>query len=68
MKAIAEKERKIYDALQKDIENDKNEIVSHFQDMADSAFDSIEEIESAQESLASKLKETGNATYETVTT
>lgn len=59
LKDTADREKKIYEARQKDIENAKEEIKDAFQDLADAAFDSIEEIEKSQTSLADKLKDFG---------
>lgn len=66
LKETADREKKIYEARQKDIENAKQEIKDAFQDLADAAFDSIEEIEKAQTSLADKLKDFGDL-YTTTT-
>lgn len=60
LKETADREKKIYEARQKDIEKAKQEIKDAFQDLADAAFDSIEEIEKAQTSLADKLKDFGD--------
>ncbi len=60
LKKAAEAERKIYDALQKDIENQKNKIKTTFKELAESAMDSIEEIAKAQETLSDKLKNWGS--------
>lgn len=60
LKKAAEAERKIYDALQKDIENQKNKIKTTFKELAESAMDSIQEIAKAQETLSDKLKNWGS--------
>lgn len=52
----AETERKIYDARQKDIKSAQKEIVDQYKKMAEEVFDTIEEVEKAQESMAKKLK------------
>lgn len=68
LKETADKEREIYDALQKDIENWKKSASDALTDLADNAFDKIEEIESLQKSFADKLKGFGElyttSTYE----
>lgn len=56
LKDDADKERKIYDALQRDIENSKKNIVSYFKEIAENAFDSIEEVQKAQNDMLNKLK------------
>lgn len=64
LKDAADKERKIYDALQKDIENSKQAIVNDFKEMTDEAFSAMEDIESAQKSIADKMdKDTTYSTY-----
>ena len=60
LKKASETERKIYDALQKDIENNKKSIVESFKTMADGVFDSISDIEKAEENLSNKLKSFGS--------
>lgn len=64
LKQIAERERKIYDARKKDVENLKETIVNAYSDMASEALDSIEELQKTQESFAEKLAGYGNLTYE----
>ena len=59
LKKASETERKIYDALQKDIENNKKSIVESFKTMAEGVFDSISDIEKAEENLSNKLKSFG---------
>lgn len=56
LKDTAETERKIYDARQKDIKSAQKEIVDQYKKMAEEVFDTIEEVEKAQESMAKKLK------------
>lgn len=65
LKDAADNERKIYDALQKDIENSKQAIVNDFNEMTDEAFSAMEDIESAQKSIADKMDE--DTTYSTYT-
>lgn len=60
LKTIAEKERKIYDALQKDIENAQKSTLESIKTLADEAMDSIEDIEKLQNDMANKLKEFGD--------
>lgn len=60
LKEAADAERKLYDALQKDIENRKNSIISTFNELAEAAIDSIDEVAKAQETFAKKLKDWGN--------
>ncbi|MCQ2741128.1 MAG: hypothetical protein MJ210_03310, partial [Alphaproteobacteria bacterium] len=66
LKATAEKERKIYDALQNDIQKQKETIVDTYKEFAEAAFDSIDEVEKAQTSMADKLKSFGDL-YQTGT-
>lgn len=66
LKATAEKERKIYDALQNDIQKQKETIVDTYKELAEAAFDSIDEVEKAQTSMADKLKSFGDL-YQTGT-
>lgn len=56
LKETAEKERKLYDALQKDIENSQKNIMSAIKSFAEKAYSSVEEVQKAQESYADKLK------------
>lgn len=56
LKNIAEQERKIYDALQKDIANSQNAIMNSIKTFAEKAYDSIDKVSKAQESYANKLK------------
>lgn len=60
LKETADREKKIYEARQKDIENAKQAIKDNFKALAEAAFDSIEEIESAEANLADKLKSFGD--------
>ena len=60
LKKTAEEERKIYDALQKDIENQKKAIINDFDEIAQKAFKSVSEIQKAQESMREKLADYGN--------
>lgn len=64
LKEIADKERKLYDARKKDVENLKVTIVNAYSDMASKALDSISELQKTQESFAEKLAGYGNLTYE----
>lgn len=65
LKDAADAERKIYDALRKDIENSKQAIVDDFTEMTDEAFAAMEDIESAQKRIADNLNE--DTTYSTYT-
>lgn len=56
LKETAEKERKLYDAMQKDIANSQNEIVSAIATFAQKAKKSIEDVQKEQESYAKKLQ------------
>lgn len=66
LKDAADRERKIYEALQKDIENEKRAIVDTFNEMVMEAADSMEELETAQTEFADKMKSYGSLyrTYE----
>ena len=66
LKETSETERKIYDALAEDIKATKKAIVQTYTDIADAAFDSVEEVQKAQESMAKKLSSYGNL-YKTTT-
>lgn len=55
LKLASEKERKIYEALQKDIEKLKQKAVDNFTAMAEAAMDSIEELESTKNDFKGKL-------------
>lgn len=59
LKRTAEQERKIYEARQKDIKSAQESIADSFKSLAENAFDSIEEVEKSQKSLADKLKNFG---------
>lgn len=65
LKKAADTERKIYNALQKDIENSKREIVNNFKEMTDEAFAAMEEIEDAQRSIEENLN--GETTFSSYT-
>ena len=65
LQEAADNERQIYEALQKDIENQKKEIVENFEETAEAAFDAIEEIEQAQTEFADSLR--SDELYETNT-
>lgn len=56
LKETAEKERKLYDAMQKDIANSQNEIISAIATFAQNAKKSIEDVKKEQESYAKKLQ------------
>ena len=56
LKETADRERKIFEARQKDIENAQKAIRETFTELADAAFDSIDELEKAQTTLEDKLK------------
>ena len=66
LKKNAETERKIYDARQKDIENNKKKILSAYQDIADGIFDNIQDIKDAQDSMYDKLTNYGSLYSERV--
>ena len=63
LKETAEKERKIFEARKKDVENLKETIVNAYSDMVSEAFDSISELQKTQESFAEKLAGYGGLTY-----
>lgn len=60
LKDTADKERKIYEARQKDIKNAQNNIVDTYENAANDILDAIEDLQKKQESLASKLFEFGD--------
>jgi hypothetical protein len=64
LKETAEKEKKIFEARKKDVENLKETIVNAYSDMASKAFDSISDLQKTQESFAEKLAGYGDLTYE----
>lgn len=55
LKETAEKERKIYDALQKDIKNAQKNALQSIKDMASKAYDSLAEVEKLVDSFRNKL-------------
>ena len=55
LKKQAEYEREIYEATQKDVENAKNSILSSFKEIAEEAFDSIEEVYNNVEKMRQRL-------------
>ena len=55
LKETAEKERKIYDALQKDIKNAQKNALKSIKDMASKAYDSLAEVEKLVDSFRNKL-------------
>lgn len=57
LKETAEKERKLYDALQKDIENNKKTVIDTYSEMVEAAFDAVDEIEKAQNSMRDKMRD-----------
>ena len=59
LKETAEKERKLYDALQKDIENNKKTVIDTYSEMVEAAFDAVDEIEKAQNSMRDMSVEDG---------
>ena len=59
LKDTAEKERKIYDATQKDIENSQDKISESIENLAETAKESLKEVEKAQESFKKKLTSFG---------
>lgn len=67
LKETAEKERKLYDARQKDIENLKKKVVDAYSDIAQEAVKSIEDLEKIQETFAKKLADYGGLTEKKTT-
>lgn len=55
LKETAEKERKIYDALQKDIKSAQKNALKSIKDMASKAYDSLAEVEKLVDSFRNKL-------------
>lgn len=55
LKETAEKERKIYEALQKDIKNAQKNALKSIKDMASKAYDSLAEVEKLVDSFRNKL-------------
>lgn len=55
LKETAEKERKIYEALQKDIKNAQKNALKSIEDMASKAYDSLAEVEKLVDSFRNKL-------------
>ena len=55
LKETAEKERKIYDALQKDIKNAQKNALQSIKDMASKAYNSLAEVEKLVNSFRNKL-------------
>lgn len=67
LKETADRERKIFEARQKDAENAKQAIKDTFKELAEAAFDEIDEIEKAEKSFSDKLKDFGDLhTLETI--
>ena len=64
LKETAEKERAIFEARQKDIENLKKTIVETYTTLAEEAIDSIDDLAKAQGDLAGKLFDYGDLMYE----
>jgi hypothetical protein len=64
LKETAEKERAIFEARQKDIENLKKSIVETYTTLAEEAIDSIDDLAKAQGDLAGKLFNYGDLMYE----
>ena len=60
LKDVADKERKVYDALQKDIEENKKAVVSTFTEIAKAAYKNIEDVQKAQETMRKKLSGYGD--------
>ena len=60
LKEIADKERKIYDARLKDIENWQKSAVDAITKLAEQSFDKLEEVEKLQETFSKKLKDYGD--------
>lgn len=60
LKKVAETERKIYDARQKDIQDAQNNIVKMYENAANEILDSIEDLQKRQQTLADKLSDFGS--------
>ena len=59
LKETADQERKIYEALQKDIENWQKSAVNSLTELAEQAFDKIDDVAKLQETFSNKLKNYG---------
>lgn len=59
LKETAEKERKLYDARQKDIQNAQKNIVNAYENAADDILDAIKDLQNRQQTLADKLIDFG---------
>ena len=62
LKNTAEKERKIYDAKQKDIENYRKKVIGVYKELAEEIYDKISDVQSAEQSMSRKLKDFGALT------
>ena len=60
LKETAEKERKLYDARQKDIENAQKNIVNVYENASNDILKSIEDLQKKQQSLSDKLFDFGD--------
>ena len=60
LKETAEKERKLYDARQKDIENAQKNIVNAYENASNDILKSIEDLQKKQQSLSDKLFDFGD--------
>lgn len=66
LKNTAEKERKIYDARQKDIQNAQKNIVNAYENAADDILDAIKDLQNRQQTLADKLIDFGGVMEDVV--
>ena len=60
LNTAAKNERKIYTALQKDIENSQKSILNSIEELSKSALSSIEEVEKLQSTMQKKLSDYGD--------
>lgn len=60
LNAAAKNERKIYTALQKDIENSQKSILNSIEELSKNALSSIEEVEKLQSTMQKKLSDYGD--------
>lgn len=66
LKETAEKERKLYDARQKDIENAQKNIVNAYENASNDILKSIEDLQKKQQSLSDKLFDFGDVMEDVV--
>ena len=60
LKETADAERKLYDALQKDIENNKKTVIDAYTELLEAAKDKIDDVAAAQDKMREKLASFGN--------